>query len=187
LKTVLHERRIAMKKLNYLIILSILVALILAMVAIVPAGAGKPGHYLDRWTLDFDYNDCGFTIPNTHLEAKEVVTNFYNVYGIPWETSVHYGGTTWTMTYNGHTLVWRDVENSFGIEISPTETLITNKGLNWSVIVPGHGFAYATIGKIVLIQTCPEDGDECTLEPIEFSGFNINDLDTVCNYMLNGK
>ncbi len=175
-----------MKRLNYLVGLSILTALIVALVASIPASAYQPDHSLSRWDLDLDYPNCGVTIPS-HLDAKQVDNVFFDQNGDVRLKTIHYGGTTWTMTYNGHTLVWRDVENAFTVQISPTETLGVTKGLNFAVNVPGHGIVYGTMGKVVWTNTCAEDGSGCTLNVVDFSGFFAADQDAVCNYMLFGE
>ncbi len=175
-----------MKRLNYLVGLSILSALILALVASFPTSAYVPDHSLSRWEVDLNYPNCGVDIPS-HLDAKQVDNIFYDQDGDLRLTTIHYGGTKWSMTYNGHTLVWRDVENAFTVQISPTEKLGVTKGLNFSVNIPGHGLVYGTMGKVVWTQTCSEDGSTCSLEVLQFSGVSVGDQDAVCNYMLYGE
>jgi hypothetical protein len=174
-----------MKRLNYLVGLSILGALILAMIAIVPAIAEAPS--IDRVILDFDFvdRDCGVKMP-AHLTGKEVTTTFYDKDGAIRGGTLSYGGTSATITYNGHTLTWHDVEN-VRWQIVKEPYTVEYIGLFWEVSVPGYGKVYGSSGRTVLACYLKNDELICDSEPIHWSGMSVENLEPFCNYMINGK
>ena len=126
-----------MKRLNYIVVFSILGALILVIVSIVPAIANRPT--IERVILDYDFidNNCGFDI-NAHLYGKSVTTYFYDKNGVSLHASCRSGGMSATETYNGHTLTWHNVENARLLVIGEEQYLLESSGLLWGFSVDGY-------------------------------------------------
>jgi len=180
-----------MKRLNYMVALSILVALILAMVAIVPASADKPVKWTDVSAFDFTYENCvqngePVIIPG-HLEEIYSNTAFFDMDGNLTKVFSHARGTA-TLTYNGHILTMQDTMNNTITWPSETETIIKITGSQWFGTLPGHGPVVGIAGNLTILQTCPlEGGGDCQSETIKFSGMDFTNVEAICNYMLYGK
>jgi hypothetical protein len=183
-----QKRRIAMKRLKIIVVLSILGAMLLAMTAIGPASADKPDHWTDFSAFDFTYENCeqnGETvvIPG-HLEETYSNTVFFDKDGNLTKGIFHARGTA-TLTYNGHILTMQDTMNDTYTWPSETETIIKITGSVWFGTLPGHGPVVGSAGNLTLRQTCSED--DCDTETIKFSGMDFTDVDAICNYMLYGE
>jgi hypothetical protein len=184
-----------MKRLNYLVILGALAALILAMVAIVPASADRPDHNMAIWEADWNSYMCGAGIPiPTHLEGKFVNIYFYDRYGGDRADTYHYGGTTVTYTYDDRTLTLHDSENYHWDWIDWYDAIVEIKGASYIGTIPGHGVVWGTVGKQVWLEHCYDAWDEngnwywkCDYSLQDVSGVVFSDLGTVCNYLLNGE
>ena len=118
-----------MKRLNYLVGLSILGALILAVVAFAPANADPP--VINRVVLDFDFYEesCGFPIP-AHLYGKAATTIFFNKDGEVRGWFDKNAGMSATETWNGHTLTWHNVESTHWKILRDGTLIAQNSGLN---------------------------------------------------------
>jgi hypothetical protein len=174
-----------MNRLNYLVGISILGALILAVFAFAPASADPP--VIDRYVLDFDFDEesCGFPIP-AHLYGKETTKLFFDKDGLPRAGVDSYGDLSATETWNGHTLTWHDAEHSRWRAVGEGLYTVEFTGLVWGVSVPGYGRAVASTGRLVL--GCHQEGEDVICdEPIHYAGMYVEDIDAVCNYMINGK
>jgi hypothetical protein len=174
-----------MKRLSYIVVLSILGVLILAVVAFVPASADPP--VIDRYVLDFDFYEesCGFPIP-AHIYGKAATIYFFDKDGefrVSFNTN---GGMSATETWNGHTLTWHNASNSRWKIVGDGSFIVQDMGLLWGVSVPGYGRAVALTGESV--AACHPEGEEMICdEPIHYAGMYVEDIDAVCNYMINGK
>lgn len=179
-----------MKKPSYWIFLSILGALILALVA-VPAGADAPEHTKIIWVADFTDSICGVDDVPFHLEGKYEYILWRDKNGEAYGDSYHYGGTTLTFTINGHTLTLRNNTQERWTWIIPWyETIAENSGARWIGTLPGYGTVVGTVGKQVYYETCEwvsEGVQECENDYYHWSGMVFDDWDAVCNYMLNGN
>jgi hypothetical protein len=179
-----------MKSLNYIVVLSILAALILAMVAIVPAIADKPDHRINILEDEWYSYMCDDEIPIlTHQEGKCVQNYFYDRYGEDRADTYHCGGTTLTYTYNDHTLTLYASENYHWDWITWYDAIVEIKGASYIGTLPGHGVVKGTLGKQVWLETCHEEGEDwvCDYELLDISGMVFNDQEAVCDYLLNGK
>ena len=175
-----------MKRLNYLVGLSILGALILAAVAFAPVTADKP--YIDRYILDFDFYEesCGFPIP-AHLYGKAATIYFFDNDGefrVSFNTN---GGMRVTETLNGRSLTWHNVENSRWKIVEDGSFIVQEMGLLWGVSVPGYGRAVAQMGEFVV--ACHQEGEDMICDEVlhSSSAKGVENIDAVCNYMINGK
>ena len=181
-----------MKRLNYLVVLSILGALIMAMVAIVSASADAPEHSKFFWEGDFNYTECGPNIP-IHVDLQYEYTLFKDKNGEAYGDAYHYGGSKITFTYNGHTLTLHGAsqERWTWIFYSETYTLTLGKisGASWIGTIPGHGPVWGTVGMQDFLETCTGQGEDqiCQNEYYHWSGMEFFDQEAVCNYLLNGK
>jgi hypothetical protein len=174
-----------MKRLNFRVISSILGVLVLAMVAIIPVSANMPT--IERGILDFDFifDSCGFDI-NAHLYGKGVTFYFWDKDDVIQGVSGSIGGSNATITYNGHTLTWHNVENYRWTVIGEGLSLMQNTGLVWGVSVPGYGRAVARSGRSV--DLCHQEGTDLICdENLFWSGMYVEEIDAVCNYLVNGK
>jgi hypothetical protein len=174
-----------MKRLNYLVVISILGTLILAVFAFAPASADPP--VINRVVLDFDFDEesCGFPIP-AHLYGKAATTIFFNKDGEVRGWFDTNGGMSVTETWNGHTLTWHNVESTHWKVVGDGSYIYQDSGLLWGVSVPGYGRAVAYAGNYVV--ACHLEGEEMICdEELHSGGMGIQDIDAVCNYMINGK
>jgi hypothetical protein len=181
-----------MKRPNYMFVLSILGVLILSICAIGPALADAPDHTKDTFEGDFDLYFCEFDI-TAHLEEKSVQNYFYDRFGGDRADTIHYVGVL-TLTSNGHTMTVRNNEYYHIEWISETDAIMHVRGANWVGTIPGHGVVIGTLGNQEILETCHEEVTEegetewvCEYQPIDFSGWNFTDMDTLCNYMLTGE
>jgi hypothetical protein len=183
MKTVLLERRINMKRRDFLAVLSILVVLILAMVAIVPASAEKPVHSSFEFETDIPYEGCDFALTG-HLKYRAI-----EISKEAW-TDRHLGGTTFTLNYNGHTLTARNNSNGLWTWITWYDAWVDIRGAEWFVTVPGVGPVSGIVGNQHILEYCHDEpnGDfVCEYELLEFSGMIFDKPEAICNYLLNGK
>jgi hypothetical protein len=172
-----------MKRLNYLVVTSILGALIVAMVAIVPASANKPMHDKGFFEGDSIFTGCEFEIPahfDGHFEYIE-----WPDYGV-----LHLLGNQLTLSYNGHTLTLHESINNRADWITFYDARLEIRGADFIGTLPGHGIVTGTAGKQVYLETCDwgPDGDwVCEYELLDFSGMVFDEPGAICNYLLNGK
>jgi hypothetical protein len=174
-----------MKRLNYLVGLSILGALILAVFAFAPASADPP--VIDRYVLDFDFYEesCGFPIP-AHLYGKAATITYFDKDGELRGGFNTNGGMSATLTWNGHTLTFHNVENSRWRLVGDGSWIEQMTGLSWGVSVPGYGRAITYMGNFTV--ACHLEGEEHVCdEVLKDAGKGFEHIDAVCNYMINGK
>jgi hypothetical protein len=172
-----------MKRWKFLAVLSILTGFILALVVIVPASAEQPVHSRFVFELDYPYTGCDFEVAG-HLKYQ-----FVEVSKEAW-TDRHFGGTTYTLDYNGHTLTLRNNSNGRWTWINWYDAWVDISGAEWFGTVPGVGPVSGTVGKQHLLEYCHDEpnGDYvCNYELLEFSGMVFNKPESICNYLLNGK
>lgn len=101
-----------MKRLSIVVVLSLLGALIVAMVTVAPASADKPAHWTDFTEFDWTYENCVMDgepviIPG-HLKEYYYLTGFFDKNGDLTKIAILSRGIA-TLTYNGHTLTMHDV------------------------------------------------------------------------------
>ncbi len=174
-----------MKRHKFLAILSILAALILLTVTIVPASADGPDQF--HYIIDTEgpvpdaENICPFPTWY-HLYSR---VNEHDFWGeTPEDTKIIENSAGWKYTLQplngGYSLTFQGsgrVETHF---ITWDDVIYEINGHGISVTVPGHGVAIAIIGR--WFSHCIDD--VCTLTGV---GLELNDTQTVCNYLLNGK
>ncbi len=178
-----------MKRVSYLVALSLLAALILGMIAIVPASAEAPYQDKGGYELDFIFGDCGFDVPG-HMVVKINNAVFFDQFGEPHSASSRLGGSTATLTYNDHTMVLHNTENVRVEWITFNDAIYHTTGTVWIGTLPGHGAVFGTIGHQTVLETCDFDEEMnwvCEYTPLHFSGVAFNDLEAVCEYFLTGK
>ncbi len=74
-----------MNRLNVMVVLSILAALVLTLVAVIPASAVTPAHWTDSTEFDWTYEDCvqdgePVIIPG-HLKENYYLTGYFDKNG----------------------------------------------------------------------------------------------------------
>ncbi len=178
-----------MKRVSYLVALSVLAALILGLIAIVPASAETP--YQEKGTLEYDfpYSTCGFDA------QAHVVMNFHRILyydrnGADRSDSGHAGGSTISITYDDHQLTARNSENTRIEWLNFYDAIYEIAGTSWIITVPGHGAVMGTIGRQTVLESCYFDENEqwkCNYTLLHLSGITFNDQEAVCDYLLNGN
>ena len=182
-----------MKRLNYIVVLCILGALILAMVATIPASAYPPEHTKFVWEEDDVQQVCGVDL-QVHLEEKYEYILWRDKNGQDYGDSYHYSTTiSYTNPSNGHTLTLHGIIQERWTWIIPWyETIAEISGARWIGTVPGHGVVIGTVGRQVYYETCHWVGEEggeqeCENDYYHWSGMVFDDWDAVCDYLGNGN
>jgi hypothetical protein len=176
-----------MKRRNHIVVLSILGALILAMVAIVPASADGPVIEKGNFEFDYTYEGCPFDIP-AHIKAKYEYNQWYDQDGILVKQTWHWGGTEVTVTYNDHTVIAHESENYTDIWYNTGVTMTIRNGAIWVIHIPGYGFVSGFAGRDAWVEGCYwTNSGKYVCDWSHWSGIEINEQDVFCNYMLNGK
>jgi hypothetical protein len=178
-----------MKRRKYLSVLSILAALILVMVAVIPASADKPEHTRTVQIEDGIFPLCGVDM-DYHLETKLGYTMFCSERKCSGDA--YHWEEDFTLTYEGRSLNFHHSSQAHFTWITYDETEGHVNGANFIGTIPGHGVVWGWVGRIVWHEDdCyyNENGDwVCPIyEELQRTGMEIYDLDTVCNYMLYGK
>ena len=183
-----------MKRQKRRIVLSILLALIFAVVVVMPASADQPVHVHDAW--DFDYTEidaCGVPLP-AHVDTATNHIIWFDQDG-NWLVDKLTGVARVSLTNEGR--IVRLVENEIttitfvnehdGI----VEIKIRTSGMEWKGSVPGYGAVVGTAGNQVWTETCQQDDQgewQCNLKEIlHWSGMDFGDTTVLCNYLLNGE
>ena len=186
-----------MKRSKYLTVLSILAALILALVAVVPASADKPVHETFRWDswsalpADDEENMCGVEL-TVHTLGKLVYLMWLDKNGEPYGDTYHPEAKI-TYILNDHEVTFQVAQNLRYTWLSSGQTsyqnLVQISGATAIATIPGHGVVYGTLGRQVLLETCHLEGTEwvCVEENYREPGMVFNDPETVCNYLLYGE
>jgi hypothetical protein len=176
-----------MKRLKYIVILSILGVFLLAMVAIVPARADKPV----RYEIDTTFNECGIELP-LHLEESVQLPFKCNPATELCGYTEHLTNSITTLTNpdNGRTLTFRGASSTRYTWINWYETLIEFRGVRFMGTIPGYGPVFGNPGRLVTYETCTGEYPDnwlCEQEILQDSGPTFDDIETICNYMLNGE
>ena len=184
-----------MKRSKYLTVLSILAALILALVAVVPASADKPVHETNTWDVEGVWsgeeedNFCGVDL-NVHQEGKMEYFVWFDRNGEPYADTQH---------AENKVTFWIDPERKvdFHYAFQWRWTWLPNgQGLSqvsgvWHLAtIPGLGVVFGTLGRQEWLETCyyNEEGEEvCGEDFSHLPGMVFNDPETVCNYLINGE
>jgi len=178
-----------MKRQNYLIVWSILAALILALVAIVPASADPPERY--RFPL---WGDGTYTCYDTELTwHEELWIQGFTACNPGSElcgATEHVFRDTFTLTNpnNGRTLILHGGQLTRVTWINWYETLIEVTGARFMGTIPGYGPVYGSPGRHVYYETCQGEDPEdwvCEQETLFDSGPTFDDPEAICNYMVN--
>ncbi len=178
-----------MKKLNRMVALSILAALVLVLVAVLPASADKPLRTRTVSTEDIIVNECGVDI-DFHRETKLGYIMFCSERkcsgdAYHWEEDI-------TLTYEDRSVNFHNSMQEHFTWITYDETIGHINGASYIGTIPSHGVVWGSVGRIVWHE------DECyynenqdwvcpIYEELQRTGFEIYDLDTVCNYLLTGE
>jgi hypothetical protein len=176
-----------MKRLNYWVVLRILGALILALVAVVPASADKPIHNIAIFEDDWITYMCDVEI-QTHQEGKYVQNYFFGRDGGDRADTWHLEETL-TYTYDDRTLTLHNSENYHWDWITWYDAIVEVKGASYIGTLPGYGVVTGTVGKQVWLEACHEEGPDwvCEYTLLDVSGMIFDDQEAVCNYMLYGE
>jgi hypothetical protein len=163
-------------------------ALIVAMVAIVPASADAPSHTKLRYQQDFPMNYCGVEM-QAHMDVKTNEFLYFDRYGGDRAYAIHWGGSTFYMTYNGRTLTMHVSDTERTDWITWYDAIITIRGAQLVGTLPGHGIVVGIIGRQEILETCHDEGNDwvCDYQLLHISGLNFIDEPAVCDYFLNGN
>ncbi len=178
-----------MKRMRYIVALSVLAALLLGMIAIVPASAEAPFQDKETFEYDFIYGDCGFDVPS-HMVMNFHQIYYFNRFGDPRSDSYHVVGSMATLTYNNHTLFMHNSQNTRIEWITFYDAIYQITGIMWIGAVPGHGVVTGTMGRQTVLESCNYDEEMnwvCEYTPLHLSGIAFSDQEAVCEYLLTGK
>ena len=186
-----------MKRGNRRVVLSMLLALILAVVVFMPASADKPVHERFDWGrggVDFiDTDACGVPL-QAHLAGVTNHIVWFDQNGIPrgdqWS-----GVNRGTLTNEGRIvrLVSGGASKTTYLGESDGVAVIevAGRGNTWKATVPGHGIVSGTVGNFTFRATCHLVGEgewDCTIDEIlKWSGLEFPDNTEMCNYLLFGE
>jgi hypothetical protein len=172
-----------MKRLNYLVVLSILGALIVAMVAIVPASADAWKHTKSVWSDDYTENICNVPM-QLHHEGKLEYIIFCDRNGECSGDGYHFNDYL-TITYEDRSFTLHYATGERYTWPGGEQTIGRISGAKWVGSLPGYGVVWGEAGRDVWWEACPYEG--CDYISLHWSGMTFYDYEAVCNYMLNGK
>jgi hypothetical protein len=172
-----------MKRRKFLAILSILVALILALVAIVPASAGTPVHTKSVWSDDYTENICGVPM-DVHHEGKLEYIIYCNKDGECRGDSYHFNDY-FTYTYEGRSFTVHYATGELYSWPGGEQSICRISGAKWIGTLPGHGVVWGEATRDVWWELCPYEG--CERVTLHWSGMVFYNPEPICDYMLNGE
>jgi hypothetical protein len=176
-----------MKRLNYLLAGSILVALVLALVAFFPASADKPPVERSHFEEDFVVDLCGVEIPG-HYDGVLKYTGLC-------DDKRHSCGEValwkenWTLNYNGREVNVHGSTRYRTTWLNWYDALYETNGSSYHGTIPGYGVVSGWSGKQVIYETCEGDWPdtwECEYEVLHEPGMEFYDFEAICDYFLNG-
>ncbi len=171
-----------MKRLHYLVGLSILAALLLALVVIMPGSADTPQHTKYYWSEDTTETICDVPM-NVHHEGKLEYTMFCNQDEC---TGDHYAfNDNMTLTYLDRSLNLHLANAELYSWPTEEQTIGRISGARWIGTVPGYGAVWGEAGRVVFWEACPYEG--CDFIILHWSGVVFSNYEAICTYMLNGR